>query len=421
MGFYGWWRVGLVGLCALNLPMIAVAQKPAPKTIDRLDEVNDGIEIPFTYDPITQPFIVVPVCINGGKPLPFLVDTGLTAPIIIDKRIARRLKLQNTGKVVIASPGNKRFAIARLRKVEIGQGGKEDTSITFDNLDWCWVGDLGILRNISAEKPIVGAIGVSILEPITIRFDFSTRRMTFFAKPHPPLRIRDAATIPMVGYDDLYFVPISPHEGISYYLILDTGSNLTEIPRKFQSQLCPIGRRTSRHRDIAGLHISEELLLPNVKIGTFTEPDVDLVCESGRSKMSLGLNILSRFRITLDFPNREMTLERPIDYANRIHIQGDAHITLRRRHGKYYVRKLQADSVAARAGLRKGDCIVEVDGGRLASLPRIFAYRLLDGFANTSARLTLRRAGGKLVTVTFVRASAYKKPKTPGVQTSTGK
>jgi predicted aspartyl protease len=87
--------------------------KPIPASPDR-DEAPHAT-IPFDYDPITCPYITVQVRINGGKPLPFIVDTGLNEPVLISRQVARRFKLAPIKGMSIPATDNLTF-----HKVQLG-------------------------------------------------------------------------------------------------------------------------------------------------------------------------------------------------------------------------------------------------------------------------------------------------------------
>ncbi len=49
------------------------------------------------------------------------------------------------------------------------------------------------------------------------------------------------------------------------------------------------------------------------------------------------MDLLSRFRVTLDFRNQRLTLGRPADYERRVRLPGDAGIELHRDEASYRV------------------------------------------------------------------------------------
>lgn len=69
--------------------------------------------------------------------------------------------------------------------------------------------------------------------------------------------------------------------------------------------------------------IMPTLLLSSLQLGgePLDRMEMDSSPDTG-AKHPLGVRLLARFRATLDFPNRELLLERPADYDRRVHIAG---------------------------------------------------------------------------------------------------
>jgi hypothetical protein len=48
-----------------------------------LPPISRGVAVSFQYDSLLTPGIIVQASINNGKPLRFLVDTGLSIPLLL--------------------------------------------------------------------------------------------------------------------------------------------------------------------------------------------------------------------------------------------------------------------------------------------------------------------------------------------------
>ena len=129
-----------------------------------------------------------------------------------------------------------------------------------------------------------------------------------------------------------------------------------------------------------------------------------------KATSSLGIDLLSRFRVTLDFPNRRMLLQRPPDDAQQPHLDGYTGIRLLPQGSDFVVESVYAGSPAQQAGVHAGDVVTDIDGHRVAGLPVTTAHALLNGFANTKAQIVVKREGGHSLTVSFDRLSIFVRP-----------
>ena len=67
--------------------------------------------------------------------------------------------------------------------------------------------------------------------------------------------------------------------------------------------------------DLTGKHGAIESLMPTLQVGDFIEKNVlTTQGQAGDSFCLLGVDYLSRFRVTLDYDHSELTLERAADY-----------------------------------------------------------------------------------------------------------
>jgi predicted aspartyl protease len=370
-----------------------------------------GITVPFHYDPLLAPGIIVQASVNNGKLLPFLVDTGLSIPLLVDAAAARACDLKLNGKTAILSPGNLKVAVTdacSLRFPTATGVGRLPSGSTF-HLEAARVGDLRLIRSYYAGPPIMGIIGVPILKPFTVRLDFVAQTITLFAPSQAPLAPQQAIKLAIKEREDRFFASLPLENDASVDLLLDTGSMSTDLPEETIKRFQPIGSAAYSGGGFAGQAASTLYLLSRLPLGTASEPNVEVVTSDNSPYGSvLGMNLLTRFRVMLDFPNRLMTLERAADYARRIHVSGEEDIFLERRDGHYFVKSVSPDSAPEKSGLQKGDCVVEVDGHAIDPFPEKVVKRLVDGFADTTARIRVERGDGQKADIHYVRPGRFR-------------
>ena len=211
--------------------------------------------------------------------------------------------------------------------------------------------------------------------------------------------------------DGLYTVPVTLAPIVLDRLILDTGAYSTQIHRSNIKATHPTAIATTNGQRIEGLYVSPELRLPDLSLGTLTVPDVAVGTMEDSTSASLGLDILAGYRLTLDGPNRELTLE---PSAQRSHyLQGWSGLEpVPDGSGGWQVGSLHPGSPALNAGVRAGDKMLSINGRSISKLPQERLTLLVRGLAGKPVRMIVRR-GFKTVTTAWVPLNDFNAPRTP--------
>ena len=150
-------------------------------------------------------------------------------------------------------------------------------------------------------------------------------------------------------------------------------------------------------------------MLEKVDFGKYVEPNVKVSITSpiylpgaDRDWQLLGMNLLARFRITLDLVQNKMYLERSEDYAQSARNRGRTMITLIVKQDKILVDDVPSWSAASLSGLRSGDEIVSIDGIAVDKKPLLTVQWLIDGYEKSPAKLALRR-GKQRINIAYQR------------------
>jgi len=253
------------------------------------------------------PSVFVSVRVNGkSDDLRFIFDTG-AGRTVIDRRVAARLSLQPTTKSSIVGVGAGRVSLDVVKSASLRLG-----NVRLDGVD------LNVADTPESEH-VDGIIGYDLLCSSVVTFDSKEPSIVVTAPSafeyHGsgdvlPLQIRGRwpfvrATLKVPGVDPI----------IDDFLV-DTGSNDDvnhPIIRQSKGQL----RETNTGSGGFGKSLPG-VIGPNewFRIGSATIPATASVCCAATEEVSrqLGAGILSRFRITFDYPQRSIILEK---YADR--------------------------------------------------------------------------------------------------------
>jgi hypothetical protein len=250
--------------------------------------------------------IVLTLRLADGQKLPFVLDTGCPVTAI-DRSLAPRLgKCLATGTVNLLDTGGKPESSSAyaapplyLSHTRLPTG---DGVCTYD------------FQSLSSrlDTPIMGILGMDCLRHYCLQLDFSSHKLRFLTPDQLDPRQLGAA-IPMTFAPDgcpLINTSLLSKENITYEI--DTGNNNDVVidPELFQHVLHDHPGTSVHHttggnaQDLAGY-----ITLPTVAWAGRTYTDVDVNQSPDHWVNTLGLRLLSRHLVTLDFPNHTLYLK----------------------------------------------------------------------------------------------------------------
>lgn len=175
-------------------------------------QVAPVVDVPFSFR-TKQP--IVPVAVNGGPPLPFVIDTGASIHVI-DRDVARAAQVRG-GRAAPWSGGGAGTVEAQF---------VDDVTLAFAGRSWSaqrsGVAPLGF----PDRKHFAGLLGAPILKGYVVQFDFPATRLRLFepaAFTPPP----GAARVPFTLMEDLPVVEVTVDAGtgpLPARLMVDTGA-----------------------------------------------------------------------------------------------------------------------------------------------------------------------------------------------------
>ena len=319
--------------------------------------------------------LVIPVE-TLGEVRRFLIDTGASVTVY-DSTLAPHLKrtaasdvLNGSRRVPIYETPGGTFGPFSLRKSPV---------IVFD---------LSTFRE-SFGHAVVGVVGMNDLQSRILRIDFDNGCTRFLSKVH------DGAG----DVFDLEFeagrvptIKVALDEHLSVRMVIDTGSN-SELGFKtkvFDSLVAAENIETGtnlRVVTVAGIESSPNGSLDEFRLGRFSQQNLSVTRQSEVS--IIGLGYLSRFQVTLDFPNKKMFLKPGKNYG-RESWRDMLGAVMCVKNDEVVLLGVEKTTPADDAGLSKGDVILEVNG-RKSSEFSLFQLRRLFGDEGMEREIKFRR------------------------------
>lgn len=357
--------------------------------------------------------MVIPIEINGSE-LTFILDSGVSKPILFNLTNQDSVQINNVSEVTIRGLGDGEPLKALKSRGNVFKLGKAKNY----NQDMFVVLDKGINFSTSLGIPVHGILGYDLFRDFVVEINYTARNIKLYdPKRYQHSSNKKSQTLPLsierrkaylngtVLTEDAKDVPVK--------LLVDTGSSdalwLFHLPEK------GIELPQKHYEDYLGRGLSGDIFgkrtkVHGIRIGNFELKDAKAafpykesfgyIINRGDRNGSLGGEILRRFNLVFDYSRGTVTLKKngnfrtPFQYnlagialqhnglryiAERI---ASGNGIVQGKEGTTYgnvqilmenstrlslvpeiiVSSIRAGSPAAEAGLRKGDVILAVNG-----------------------------------------------------------
>ncbi len=345
---------------------------------------------PITYNPFTGTRIYIPATVNGRK-VEVLLDSGADSTVL-DKSFA-----ESVGRKMVGSG------------TAVGSGGEQEAGYAKDVT-------IGI-ANMRMRLPTVGVIDlaevsnrIAIPLPVILGKDVFLQTIVDIDPSKPTIAFHDPASfVPPAGatkvsldpLGSLRVVPMSVEGLPDAPMIFDLGNGgyMSLTPAYWQKHDLLAGRRSSTRSSgaVGGEQVNRVATLKTIRFAGVTFRDVpaefsnpNIETDSDREAGNVGMPLLKRFRMMIDFQNNRMFVIPIASEVAKPFERDRAGLRAVQDGRKLVVRHVSAGSPAEGAGWKEGDTIVAIDGKPIDA-----------SFASSQLSLWARRPAGSTVTLTM--------------------
>ena len=361
---------------------------------------KDGVaRLPFEY---IGRHVWLKASINGGPPADFLFDTGASITIL-DSAYAAKMGIATEGHMEAMGAGSSGGAsFAKIAKLRVASDDGDGVELADQKIG---VLSVNALLEPYFWRSCAGVLGYSFISQFVDEVDFDHRVLTL----HDPKTFEyhgQGTKLPMMLAGTVPVVTMTLDHSIGGEYRLDVGSNSTvDVHAPFVRK-----HQLDRHRgtmiEATGTGFGGEFTnrltrLQHIDLGPFGWDD-PIVSLSGATSGALasedyagniGNQILERFTCTFDYDHHAVYLE-PGDRYKRRDRFSRAGVLLVRFADTVKAGQVLKDSPAAKAGIRMGDRVLEIEGKpilsyRIDDLEKLFE----DGEEGRKIRFRILRDG----------------------------
>lgn len=274
--------------------------------------------------------IIIPVELNG-KELKFILDSGVNKTILFNLSQNDSVGLNNIERVELRGLGGDRSVealISKKNRVKVGKMVNENENVYVILKDYFDLsGKMG--------KTIHGIIGFSLLRNFILKINYNNKTIDFYnAKYYKPNPCRKCETLPLEFYRNKPFINATvrlkddPEKDTAVKLLIDTGGS--DAIWLFEDTKPEIKSPKKYFTDILGEGLSGTIYGKRARLNRFTIASFDLKSptvsyldttttrNARRFKErngSIGGEVLKRFIVWLDYPNRQLILKKNADFS----------------------------------------------------------------------------------------------------------
>jgi len=335
-------------------------QPPSERTISLAGGAASTGPIRFNY--LNGNRIYIPATVNG-QPVEVLLDSGADVTVL-DRAFAARIGRQQIGSGVATGSGGEAEA-GFVRDVTIAIGNLTLKAPTVGVLDLS-----DVSKRLGIPLPVI--LGKNVFLQTIVDIDPSGPSIAF----HDPASFRppaDAVMVPLEPLGSLRVVPVAVEGRPEAPMIFDLGNGgyLSLTPAFWQAHRLLEGRRSSTRSGgaIGGESIHRVATLESIRFAGVTFRDVpaeftssDVEIDSDREAGNVGMPLLGRFRLLIDFPGNRLYAIPLRNLVAQPFPRDRSGLRLVPDGNALEVTHVAEGSPAAAAGWKKGDVVTAIDG-----------------------------------------------------------
>jgi len=354
--------------------------------------------------------IVIPIKVNGNN-LNFLLDTGVNNSIMFNLDIKDSLKLKNIQKVRLRGLGEGDYLDAFKSTQNLFRIGR----ITNGNHMIYLIPGKEFELSSSLGMNISGIVGGDLFRDFIVEVNYSSKRIKFFDPQHYSYKLcKKCETFDLEFYKSKPYIDLKVQNKdlvkTDVKLLIDSGgsdalwlfeksSDKIKIPEKYYQDYLGkglsgniYGKRSKITKIIIG-----DYFFTDANVAYPDSSSIESAYKNKKRNGSLGSEILKRFRIVYDYPNKKITFKKKSSYFNDpflynmsgIELSYSGDMLVRERQStvtrdnvgqknssaveivynyvyafkkSYQIVEIRRDSPAHKAGLLIGDTMLQING-----------------------------------------------------------
>ncbi|RUA31705.1 MAG: hypothetical protein DSY77_12695 [Bacteroidetes bacterium] len=361
--------------------------------------------IPFE---LNSNLIIVNVLFEGVIPLKFIVDTGVTNTVLIDKTYSEILNIVPDRKLtLVGAAGIKEVEayIANKTSIKVGEVSGNNIPLLILKEDY-----LNLQKNLGIK--IHGILGYDFLKNFIVRVDYKNELMKFYNPKYfnRPMFFYTSIDMKIEQSKPYIFQNLKVNDSteILSKLMIDTGASHPLMLHKNSSENIQLPEKNVRDilgAGIAGTIEGHAARIPRLSIDkyeleniTTNYPDSgayqDIINYTGRNG-TIGGGALKHFKLFFDYGNEKLYLRR--NSITKIKFKHDMSGLTVIAKGEYYlepyyeIEKVRENTPAYNAGLRKNDKIISINGYSGKDLSLDFINKTLKKKEGKKIRIKVKR------------------------------
>ncbi len=323
---------------------------------------------------ITHNLVVMPIKINNGPQLNFVLDTGVNKTILTEPLVVNALGLEGDELVYILGLGGE--GIVEALRIE-------DVSMQIDAIEGRNLNLLVIPEEVLKLSevfgfPVHGIIGYDLLKEFPIRINYTNNTMRIYRDSDYRIR-RRSHIIPFELINNKPYIDAtvrgSKDTTLSLPLLVDLGASHTLYLNNEHSYINE-GETVFSYlgRGISGDMLGEEGRLDILKLDENIVIEDPIVAYPDPEQMwiekldipwegLIGGGILSRFHLIIDYPSEQLVLRKNIKFNRPFNsnLSGLEIIAEGRNYREFIISYVRPSSPADNAGVKKGDRIIRIN------------------------------------------------------------
>lgn len=363
--------------------------------------------------------IIIPVAINNSDTLNFILDTGVRYPIITELPFVNKLNLNFLQPINVKGLGEGE----QLTAYKSGSNTiKIEGMVAFDQEIHMVINEDFQISNILGI-PVHGLIGFNLFKDYVVKIDYAEHKITLTKPEFFAYKERDRdIVLPLTFEQNKPFVTTSivtdKNEEVKVKLLVDTGaSDALWLSTNSDSR---ITLPENHIETFLGRGLNGDLYGKKGRIGAiwvgplvlyepivaFPENDlVDQLIGSNDRNGTLGAEILRRFYVTMDYPNKRLILRPNSDLKDNFNYNMSGLEVTNPMPGLpiFLITNIQKNSPAYYAGIQENDQIIALNNTNHKTLTLNDINLIFQSQEDRRIKLTILRNGEQVKTEFFLK------------------